>query len=546
MSYYRNFRRLFQIGTVLFVLFSCLKVWGRESSLGIVLPERAPEVLYEVLGSRMKNDHELAVYTTLQGQIARQGGREQIYVNYPNTGYDRFLEHLEKTRGVRVVRGESPEAILRKLGKQAEGYVLYDKAYPDSIQVATMVAHLKNAVIMEKGLEAKMVALTGWKSLMDVSQIPLDAFLEKRIKGLNVRLPAEHRPEAASALRDYLVMTGSVVSYDRGTLIKTGRTENYTLGFPRWLAPENPVTERPVLGWGNTSVSGGEKMPIRAFSSAALFNIPTSSSYNLSVLSAFAAEGEIRQRNAAPVAEEGKVHLVAFVLTDGDNLNWNLKSFPTSPKWFGSPLRGSFAMNYGIAPALYEFAPAAMEWLYAQSKTEGPNSDYFVVGPSGLGYLYPSYYPRELLPLQTERLAKIMGKTGLKYVQVLDFKAFDREDLWMEYLKHEEIEGLIQIDYAPYHGYKGRLSWVNGKPVTSLRFLMWEGQKGCSNKEVAEAINRQSRDLSRAEGYSIVGVHCWTKGLNDVKEVIDQLDSDIRVVTVDVLMETIKARVKRK
>jgi hypothetical protein len=325
---------------------------------------------------------------------------------------------------------------------------------------------------------------------------------------------------------------------------------SYDKGFPEWIVPAKAVADRPMLGWGNTK-DKGERGVIRAFTRNATYNIPTNGAHNLSVLSAFEPGKAITQRvpETKVVPKSEKVHLVAFVLTDGDNLGWNLKSFAgdTRQRWFSSPLRGKFPMNYGLSPSLRDLAAPALQWFYKSAKVGAAGNDYFVAGPSGLGYMYPTDYPsKKLLAEHTAKLARTMAASGMKYVQIIDTNAADRRDLWDVYLRHPEIGGLILIDYVPYHKYAGKVSWVNGKPVASLRFSMWPDLKGCKGEEVAEKLNALPRDLGSADGYSIVCAHVWSQGLADVEKVIGRLSGDTRVVTLDVLMESLRANVGTK
>jgi len=83
------------------------------------------------------------------------------------------------------------------------------------------------------------------------------------------------------------------------------------------------------------------------------------------------------------------VHCVAFLVTDGDNLQWALGDFPD---YFNHPARGSFSMGWALPPSLADLAPSALQWFYANA-SNGLAKDFFVAGPSALGYMYPSRYP---------------------------------------------------------------------------------------------------------------------------------------------------------
>lgn len=477
------------------------------------------------------SEHELTTFVSLQGQIARKGGSEQLYLIFRvGKSYSYFLDLLESDHGVKVNRDFRVWDIFKRLSIHAAGYVLYDRENPDSLQVATMMASIHGAALVEAQHEAQMVALTGWKKLGDGSSVTLEAYLEKPLPGLNLSSAAQQDPRLGDKLRDYLVMAGMPVAYDRP--------------FPAWITPDPPVAARPLFGWGNTEEKG-ESPVITAFGNEGYYLIPTSGAENLSVLSAFGLSVPLVQAGAAaqPVMEDD-THLVSFVFTDGDNLSFVLKSMATDKRFFGSPLRGQIPAAFATAPAIADLAPVAQKWYYQTSAGDSEKT-YFLAGPSGLGYIYPSRFPSNLLEDFTRRTAQAMGKLDLKYIQVIDFDAFDRADLWESFLQYDEIEGLLLNDYAPYHKYAGQLAWVNEKPVASARYCLWEGLAHSSNDEVAAALNSGDRDLTQASGYSFVMVHVWSRNYDDVQAVIDQLDPHVKVVTPDVMFETMKARVQR-
>lgn len=507
---------------------------GAESFSGVPRVDKAPRELWVVEANGVK-DAELLVYTSVQGVLAKQGSAEQVYLIFKNTGYEGFLDILGKEYKVKINRGVKREDILKRFAPKIPGYIIYDERNPDSIQVATMWAGVKGLAIVEAKLEERIAAITGWKKAGDVGGASVAKFLEKPVNGLNRKFPAELNPKSASVLRDYLMYIGSPVTFDKA--------------LPKWVVPTTPSEDRPMFGWGNTR-GKGEREVIRAFTKNGTYNIPTNGAHNLTVLSAFEPGTPILQRvpETKIVPRSEKTHLVSFVLTDGDNLGWNLKSFTMDAKqrWFGSPLRGKFPMNYGLSPSLRDLAPPALQWFYQNAKVGAAGNDYFVVGPSGLGYMYPTDYPsKKLLAKHTEKLARTMKAAGMKYVQIIDTDAANRKDLWDLYLKHPEIGGLILIDYVPYHKYAGKLSWSNGKPVASLRFSMWPDLKDGKSEEIAEKLNKLPRDLSSADGYSIVCVHVWSQGLADVEKIIGMLSKDTKVVTLDVLMESMRANVRR-
>jgi GxGYxYP putative glycoside hydrolase C-terminal domain len=134
-----------------------------------------------------------------------------------------------------------------------------------------------------------------------------------------------------------------------------------------------------------------------------------------------------------------------FLITDGDNIQWMLGDFQSDPRWFASPHRGSLSLGWGISPTLLDLALSVMRWYY-----DNAGSDWFMVGPSGGGYLYPSRYPGADLAPHTARLPDAMDRADLGVVQIIDFDSFDDTRLWSTYLRRPAIEGLIYLEYSRY------------------------------------------------------------------------------------------------
>ena len=201
-------------------------------------------------------------------------------------------------------------------------------------------------------------------------------------------------------------------------------------------------------------------------------------------------------------------------------------------------------MGFGLPPSALTLNAPSVAWYYAQANIEPTTRDAFVVGPSGLGYFYPSRFPAEQLPAHTARLAAAMEQMDLKYAQILDFNAFERDDLWRAYLQHPQIGGLIYIEYEPYHGARGKVRWVEGKPVVGLRGSFWKGLKDGSAEALRAMIAAMPADLTREDGYALICVHAWTHSLEDVEALIKSLPENVTVVAPDVFFETLKKYVK--
>ena len=235
-----------------------------------------------------------------------------------------------------------------------------------------------------------------------------------------------------------------------------------------------------LLGWGDD-----EYKTVAKASSNSINVLPADWAKNLSTLSNF--EAETNQKNhLESVTIEDNVHTVCFVMTDGDNVQWLLNDFGTSQRWFASPDRGKVDLGWTISPALCELAPTVMKYFYDRSANSENGRDYFIAGPSGIGYNYPGQFPAK--NKMSELLNEYMKKSDLNIVNVIDDPG--NLDAVKPYLDQEAIDGIFLYSYADhYTGLNGSIQWYNNKPVIGGRFSLWNG--AYSPQSLANILNRR-------------------------------------------------------
>ena len=72
------------------------------------------------------------------------------------------------------------------------------------------------------------------------------------------------------------------------------------------------------------------------------------------------------------------VHTVAFVMSDGDNLQW-LQNDWRSEAWYGAPERGAVPIGWTVPAAAVQLLPSVLAWLTKHATA----NDTFVAGPGG-------------------------------------------------------------------------------------------------------------------------------------------------------------------
>jgi len=478
-----------------------------------------PTTLY-VLPENTLTRQELTLATTLQGQLARRTGTN-LYLDIPSLGYHLWLEDLVERYGVRT----QPAVPLWDLVKTSgtSGYLLYEQDTP-STNVATTLAGLTGAVAVEQTLEP-LAKQHGLRLMMDVRGKDDKWVMKNYWQQLRHDLVIEQRADWPERLRDYGTMVGAFTFFDGNS------------GFRKQVVTELD-DDATVIGWGDASQ--GEDAFIAVNSDAGVKAIPADHARNLSVLSGIRADRISQHGSDVVPAADPDTHYVSFVATDGDNIQWMLGDFATDPRWFGSANRGRTDLGWGISPSLVDLAPSVMRWYYDNARR-----DHFVVGPSGGGYLYPSRYPRAALDRHTASLAESMDRADLSVVQIIDFDSFEDTGLWSTYLKRPEIEGLIYLEYSRYDSLKGQVVWANDKPVISARTMLWDGLPGADEASVTAELNAAARDPRSTAGYSVVMWHAWSKSVDHVLSVVDNLAPHVKVVPPETLIRMMRRNVTR-
>jgi hypothetical protein len=328
-------------------------------------------------------------------------------------------------------------------------------------------------------------------------------------------LLAEQPPAKPLHLRDLLVARGAFVfGHDTPPARRTA--------YVRALGPG-----ALVFGWGRD-----ERGFVADVSRGGGAVVPSDWALNLSALGHLRAEMPARPRPARPAPAQPGERVVAFVMSDGDNVQWLLNSFTEEGRgWWASPRRGRIPMTWEFAPLLEEFAPRVMAWFYRRAVV---NADDFVAGPSGHGYWFPSLAGREA-PALARRTARAAGRAQLPLVTLLNAGG-SMEDA-RPFLEQPEVHGVLYKDYAPYHREQGRLLWHRGKPAAACRFLLWEGMPDATPEAVAAAVAALPADPARdPDSYALVNVHAWSwralgGPMEAVHRTVERLPAGTRVVT---------------
>ncbi len=473
-------------------------------------------------------DEALAI-GALQGVLANKS-ETQILIR--DGAYKKYLPYLDaQILETRPDGGKWDAAsLLKAYGSAANGYVLCDAA---GAAAAVSVAGALQAAVIPESLEDAAKA-AGLEKKEDVRGWD-DAKLRKSgyFSQLNQKIAIEQPVAYAPKLVDLAVMAGAYFGFS-----DSANPKDHTKTFS--FLKDNAV----IFGWNPVL---GEFDTVKSFSGMNMCLIAADHGCNYSTLSGFCVDSLTQKTPAEAQSAEG-VHTVCLAMSDGDNLQWITTLF-TDESHYGSPVRGAFPMGWGIPACVADMAAPMAEYLY-DNMTE---NDEFITHISGLGYTFPSKWNNPAaVQVMAKQLAEQMAKNGTRIAAVLDDHGFNAkaEDT---ILSQDGIDALFYFDYANYAGYEGAVRTVDGKPIISARYRLWNGIEGCSPAEIAAAINAASKDPASPDAYSLIVVHAWS-GLDAqgnfveggdcmraVEQMVNLFGDGVRIVTPG----TFAARVAR-
>jgi hypothetical protein len=435
--------------------------------------------------------------------LAHQEGGGQ---SNPKFWLDQYVSDHPETA---VTWQSNPTPLLNRYSDRLDGYVLYDNA-GQHINEATSVAGIENAMIVTPELEHRAQNL-GLQQVADVRGKDTQWVVDNYGNQFNSRKIFNQSPDFSYQLRDYAIQHKGLMFY------KPPNKDQY-------LAAQEDHSR--VYGWG---ASEGE-----FFSSASrnnLMAVPADHQRTTAAPSRWdvSVPDQKNHATANDQSESGK-HYVSFVMSDGDNVQWLTNDFARDDRWFGSQDRGDFDMTWDMSPTLAEMNPVAMKYIYEQAAS-GSGADQFVTA-SGRGINYPSEVPDVEGMMQASLPA--MEAVDHRAMTVLD-KQYDRAAL-AEMIEDPQVLGLMLKTGAAYKGLAGQTNWIDGKPVLSPEYSLWEGFD--TPQTVINGLNAASREaLNDPDAYTVVNVHPWSGNpMDKVSEIVQGLDNNVEVINLEQMM----------
>lgn len=495
----------------------------------------APTHLYVINRSAMSLD-EYQMITSLQGLLAQQ--ESSIYVTDGRDSYFFWLESMKNNFGITTEDRTDAMMILEEFKDDVSGYLLTDGGGSpggwgqDDVNPATSLAGIKNAIIVTEALQAEIDAM-GFEMILDVRGMTNEDVFNEYKDQLNNNLLITQNHNIMQ-LRDYAIATNAFVYHE---------TEDESAGFIdevySWVAPDSPQ-----FGWGwafNVSQKD-EREFVGDAGAHGVFTNPSDWVMNLSTFAAVKKDSLKQNRVEATVDNIEtlqEAHYLAINMSDGDNYSFVLHGLADEGKYFDSESSGKFPMNWTMPGSMIDLAPAAMQWYYQEAK----DTDYFVIGGTGSGYMFPSEYPD--LDAHLEIVNEYMGRSDFSYIGMLDHPDIGSPEFIataQKYATQPNIKGAYYVNYDRYERGAGKIEYVDGKPFIAMRENMWGFDK-TQIMDLAEKINRHAKNPVNPEAYTIMNLHAWTHNLKDAELLVSFLEPHVKVVNMDELFQQVEKNV---
>jgi hypothetical protein len=467
---------------------------------------------------------------SLIGLTARESrlgrSREMIWYPIAHPAYLRWFEAMIQWTGAKVEEPKEVWDLVADYHRRGlvKGYILYryDRSartfhqpgrYDPSVNVATALCGVYRAVLVSEGLEEE-AKKRGWTRLLDARGLTEEECFERFRARFSRNVVAMIEPKLPHNRAE-------AIALDAFVLTQPGPLYEKTLA---WLHSGSPV-----LGWG----LGDEYHLTEPATRWGHFQTATNWCLNLPLLStetpgdSYPAE-RLRPRKSVSVWDmkwEENVHYAAFVMTDGDNVQWLMGDFVDGPEksWWASSERGKFAMGWTFCyPDLAQLCPYTLDYLY---ETASPGDDLILMGG---GYYYPDLFgasrpDSESLRLHARRLNEYQ-RLGRFRAMLFNASRWDSPAAHRAYETiAREIPGLygiLTVQYTPYTAGRGAVHWVSAAndsqiPVISARFALWNNARRPgegSPAKVAEYLNAMPHEgaPSTEDRFSWVTVHAWS------------------------------------
>ena len=398
------------------------------------------------------------------------------------------------------------------------GYVLTDvENNPESNIVASVAAHVYNAIIVDKRDEATYRDI--YPMLYDATQkTTADAWREFKDKCSNKALVI--MPVQTGQLREFVISHRLFILNINKAYADPSKGQNTDIldEVLAWLEPG-----APVYGWeqgvnedsfvGRVSRSGHAMVPYDWAYNTGM----TSLAYKSRQKSTLA-----RVTNPSFIDwDDPAEKFVSFYLSDGDNVQWMMNDFEGSD-YYTHPEAANVKMSFGLAAAnLSMMCPDQFDRLLSLQ-----NAECSLLENLGGGYYYVDTFGESsgdrtgALNRQAERVAAHMRQHRIKVLGLvaMDARSERAKEAYRTFIEaNDQLAGVVVIQYSPYAGGEGAIMWFTNSagydiPVVTVRYSIWNfGSNNQAREGTPAYIAHKIINESSDNPFTAVSVHAWSK-----------------------------------
>jgi len=433
-----------------------------------------------------------------------------------------WLTSLKKLYGLSFYQAD-PEDIKRYFIKLIGKQIIYDKDAIYSVNLATSMAGLEQAVLTHTDLGIKTVfdCRNKWKNKIEAYKWAMRNIFpncsKKALAYLDEEIPS---------FRDFIIKENLF------TINLDPINNQQEINLLEQILDEFPKLTT-VLGWASHTYADEEKGQNDVAVEHALVKIlsknndllvPADFARNLSLYGGIQVNKNLKQflSNSPIIFDENKRY-VTFIISDGDNIQYNLNHM--RKLWLGE-YREKVLLGWTISPQLFRFAPAILNIYYNEAGIY--KTDEFVCGPSGYGYVNPGEMGQSSLKEFAKKTSKICSSCDISSVVILDKPGRDRnivKGFLNEYAQQDSLKGIWLAEFTDQNG-------VIGKSV-----YMSEDVRG---RKYVENTAKQINAIARMKRFIMVYVHAWEITPVVLYNIVQKLDPSIEVVLPFQLIELYK------
>lgn len=419
---------------------------------------------------------------------------------------ERSVEALSIEQPIRL----SLEEVIRKFKRDGviRGYILYDSS-DTSVNTATLYAAILKGVLIDRTRES-WARKMGLRRLKDVGKESSIEVFRKYKSRLNNGSVLSIGPES-HMLRDYAIAQKLMLYYNEYDSVDE---------ILEWVRPLSPA-----LGWGYNS----ELDATRKLSEWGLYNTATNYCINLPFISSAADKIPLKKNQEIEPAEidfSSGTAFHAFLMSDGDNIQWSMASYPYNDKYMGHQLAGSEGLNWTMVPtSLSVITP--LTWNDAVERVGGKEC---TIVEYGGGYQYPDLFAirrnnrSELLRTFAKDISSKLDELNVKVfgficIDVASEAAQEAFQIYAEEMTG--ITGMVAIQFFPYE-LEGEIYWKTNRegidiPVMTTRYSLWNEINPARPRAgvpefVSSLINRDvlENQAKGARSYAMTIAHAWS------------------------------------